>query len=183
MAANALRALLAAALALAACACASSRTLGGTFSDMATGSELSAILVADREFDYSDVDVTLYEGRVMLTGTMRSEEGRRKLLANAWKADGVKQVIDEVLIADKTSVGQGLEDARIDQALRARLLSDRGVKSANYKFSVSQGVVYILGVARDEVELDRVLNHARSIAGVEKVVSHAVYRAQTARVR
>lgn len=183
MAENALRALLVAALALSAAACASSRTLSGTFSDMAVGSDLSAILLADREYDYSDVDITIYEGRLMLTGTMRSEEGRRKLLANAWKADGVKQVIDEVLIADKTSVGQGLEDARIDQALRAKLVTDRGITSANYKFSVSQGVVYILGVARDEVELDRVLNHARSTAGVEKVVSHAVYRAQTARMR
>lgn len=183
MAANALRALLAAALVLSAGACASSRTLSGTFGDMAADADLKGILLADREYDYSDVDITVYEGRLMLTGTMRSQEGRQKLLANAWKADGVKQVIDEVLIADKTSVGQGLEDARIDQALRARLVADRGITSANYKFSVSQGVVYILGVARDEVELDRVLNHARSTAGVEKVVSHVVYRAPLARVR
>ncbi len=157
-------------------ACASSRTLGGSVDDLSANTTLKGVLFTDRSHDYSDVDLTIYDGRLMLSGTMRSEEGHQKLLENAWKADSVKQVIDEVIIADKTSLGQGFEDTRIDQALRAKLIADRGVTSGNYKFSVSRSVVYIIGVARDEMELDRVLNAARATAGVEKVVSHVVYR-------
>ena len=84
-------------------ACASSRTLSGTVSDLGTNAELKSVLFSDRSHDYSDVDLTLYDGRLMLTGSMRTEDGHKKLVENAWKAKGVKQVIDEIIIADKTT--------------------------------------------------------------------------------
>lgn len=172
--------ILLAAAALTLGACASSRNLDESFSDMSANAELKAVLFADRTHDYSDVDLTVYEGRLMLTGAMLSEEGRRKLIENAWKADGVDEVIDEIIIADKkTSFGQGFEDARIDQTLRTRLIADSDVTSSDYKMSVSRAVVYLIGVARSKKELDEAIRAARSVAGVEKVVSHVVIRSVT----
>lgn len=162
--------------ALALGACASSRSLDKSFSDMSANAELKGVLFADRTHDYSDVDLTLYEGRLMLTGTMRSEDGRRKLIENAWKADGVDEVIDEIIIAEKTSFGQGFEDARIDQTLRTRLIANNDVTSGDYKMSVSGAVIYLIGAARSQEELDKALQLARSVAGVEKVVSHVAIR-------
>ena len=156
-------------------ACASNKTLGSSVDDFSAAQTVRKALLTDRNYDYSDVDITMYEGRLMLTGTMRSEEGRRKLVANAWKASNVRQVIDEIVIADKTKMGQGFKDSRIDQAINAKLLTDRGVTSADFKVAVSQGNAYIIGVARDQIELDRVLNHARSTANVVRVVSHVIY--------
>ena len=106
----------------------------------------------------------------MLTGTMRAENGRRKLVENAWKADGVKQVIDEVLVSDRTSFGQGLEDTRIEQAIRTKYVVSGNVRSSNYKIAVSGAVVYLLGVARDKSELDRALEAASKTAGVNSVI-------------
>ncbi len=157
-------------------ACASSRSLDESLSDLSGNAQLKTVLFSDREYDYSNIDTTLLEGRLMLTGSMWSEEGRARLIANAWKAEGVDQVIDEVLIADKTSFGQGFEDARIDKALRASLIADGDVTSGRYKFSVSEAVVYILGVARTQQEMDKVLKTAQSINGVEKVISHITIR-------
>jgi osmotically-inducible protein OsmY len=42
--------------------------------------------------------------------------------------------------------------------------------------SVSDGVVYMLGVARDQEELDLALRKASETAGVKGVVSHVVLR-------
>jgi len=162
--------------AFALSACASSRSLDQSFSDLSGNAELKAVLFADRTHDYSDIDMTLYEGRLMLTGTMRSEEGRRKVVANGWKAENVTEVIDEIIIAEKTPFGQGFEDTRIDQTLRARLIADNDVLSGTYKMSVSRAVVYLLGSARDQKELDEALSLARSVAGVEKVVSYVAIR-------
>ena len=173
---TALKSLFALAAALAVAACASSRSLDDSFSDLAGNAELKGVLFADRTHDYGDVDITLYEGRLMLTGTMRTEEGRAKLIENAWKADGVEQVIDEILIEEKTSFGQGLADARIDQSLKAKLITDGDVTSSRYKVSVSKGVVYLIGAARSEAELEETVSIARKISGVQKVVSHAVIR-------
>lgn len=157
-------------------ACGSSRSLDNSFTDLSANTQLKAVLFADRSHDYSDIDLTLYEGRLMLTGAMRSEEGHKKLIENAWKAEGVTQVIDEVLIDSKTSFGQGFEDSRIDQVLRAKLLASKDVTSGDYKIAVSKGVVYLLGSARNQEELDAAVENARSIAGVEKVVSHITLR-------
>lgn len=157
-------------------ACASSRNLDESVADIGADAQLKAVLFADRSHDYGDVDITIFEGRLLLTGTMKSEEGRQKLIANAWKAEGVDQVIDEILVGDGTSLGQGFEDARIDAALRARLIADDEVKSADFKASVSKGVVYLLGVSRSEAQLNEALEIARSIGGVEKVVSHVLVK-------
>lgn len=160
------------AAALAAAACASSRSLDKSFSDLSASTELKTVLFSDRSYDYSDIDITIYEGRLLFTGTMRSEDGRKKLIENAWKADGVTQVIDEIFIGDRTPFGQGFEDTRIDQTLRAKLIADKDVTSSDYKIAVSGAVVYLLGSARDKAELDEAVNLARTISGVEKVVSH-----------
>jgi len=160
-------------------ACASSRNLDESFSDLGGNAELKAVLFADRTHDYGDVDLTLYEGRLLLTGTMRSESGREKLIENAWKAENVKEVIDEIQIAEKTSFGQGFEDTRIDQTIRARLIAAEDVIASEYKLSVSKAVVYVMGSARDQAELDEALNVARSVAGVEKVVSYVTLRNPT----
>lgn len=157
-------------------ACASSKTIGSSVDDFNAANTVRGALFSDRSYDYSDVDLTLYAGRLLLTGTMHTEEGRRKLVANAWKADNVRQVIDEIQIAPKTKRGQGFTDSRIDQAIKTKLLTDRGVASSDYKIAVSNSVVYMLGVARDQVELDRALNHARSTAGVKLVRSHVIYQ-------
>ena len=156
-------------------ACATSRSLDQSFDDLGANAKLKEVLLTDRSYDYGDVDLTIFEGRLLLSGTMRSEAGREKLLANAWKSDGVKQVIDEVFVGDKTSFGQGLEDGRIDAALRAKLIADDDVKSSDVKIAVSNGVVYLLGVTRDQQSLDRMLTLARNTGGVNKVVSHVLF--------
>lgn len=159
-----------------AAGCSSSRNLDESFTDIGADADLKVILFADRTHDYGDVDITVFEGRLLLTGTMRSDEGKQRLLENAWKAEGVDQVIDEVLVASKTPFSQGVRDSRIDAAIKARFLTDDDVKSSNYKISVSSGVVYLLGVARNEAALNRALEIARSTKGVDRVVSHVLVR-------
>ena len=155
--------------------CGSSRSAGANLDDVGANSGLKRILLFDQNHDYSDVDVTVFEGRVLLTGTMRSVDGQQKLVENAFKAPNVVQVIDETVIAAKTSFGQGVNDSRIDRALKTKLLTDRGVASRNYKIAVSNGIIYLLGVARDETELARALNHATTTSGVRQVISHILY--------
>lgn len=165
--------------ALAVSGCASERTLGGTFRGIGSDAALKSKLFTNRQHDYSDIDLTLSDGRLLLTGTMRSEEGRAVLVERARVVKGVKQVIDEVVIADKTSRGQGWDDSEIDRTLKTRWLTSKGVDSRNYKVSVSQGVVYVIGRARDDQELQNALAIARDVKGVSRVVSYVDLLFQT----
>ncbi len=162
--------------ALAIAGCASSRSLDMSFNDLSANADLKGVLFVDRSHDYSDVDITVYEGRLLLTGTMRSDGGHKKLVENAWKADGVEQIIDEIFVGDKTPFGQGFEDARIDQTLRAKMIASDDVKSGNYKIAVSNGVIYLIGSAGAQREIDKATNLARSISGARKVISYVTLR-------
>ncbi len=156
-------------------ACSSSRTLDGTFNDIGADARLKRVLLADRSHNYADIDITVFEGRLLLTGTMLSDEGRLQLIENAWKAEGVQEVIDEIYVGDSTPFGQGFADARIDTALKARLVADQDVKSSDVKIAVSNGVVYLLGAVRSQKRLEKIVHHARTTGGVNKVVTHVLY--------
>ena len=161
---------------LALSACASSRSLGESITDISADAQLKGVLLADRSHDYADIDLTVYEGTLLLTGTMRTTEGRDALIANAWKAGGVEKVIDEVVVGEKTSFGQGVEDSRIEAALRARFITDENVKSGDFKIAVSGGAVYLLGAARDAGQIARANEIASGLTGVSRVVSHVGVR-------
>ena len=72
-------------------------------------------------------------------------------------------------------MSQGRKDAFIDQKLETALIADTGVAAGNYRILVSQGTVYLLGVAQGPNELRRVTGQAQAIEGVNEVVSHVIY--------
>ena len=164
-----------AALALTAPACVQNRTAGGNVDDLTSDVSLKGKLLKDGLYDYSDVDITVFEGRLLLTGTMRSEEGKAHAGQIAEKAQNVSEVINEVSIGSRTTFRQGTSDASIDSKLGLALLADNGVYRGNYQIAVSGGTVYLLGVAQGPTELARVTEHARTISGVNSVVSHVIY--------
>lgn len=164
----------AAALSLLA-ACAQNRTLGEGIDDVGADLNLKRQLLFDKDIKTADVDLTVFEGRLLLAGTVPNEESYQGLLDRARRVGGVREVIDEVRIGPKTTRGQGLKDAVIDEKLGAALLADNGVYRQNYQIMVSQGTVYLLGVAQGPNELRRVTDHAATIDGVEGVVSHVAF--------
>jgi len=147
--------------------------------DARADANLKGRLFSDREHDYGDLDITIYGGRLMLTGSMRTQEGRAHAVDIARRTPNIDEVVDEIVVGDPTGMGQGARDAYIDERLEVLLLSDGGVKRTNYEIAVSDGAVYLLGVARTQAELERVVGHARTISGVERVVSHVRLRIAT----
>jgi osmotically-inducible protein OsmY len=166
---------LAAAISLSATACVQNRTFGSGVDDIQSDASLKARLFKDERFDYGDVDITVYEGRVLLTGTMRTDEGKYHVGKAAERSANVVEVLNEIVVSDRTPFQQGARDALIDQRLSFALRADNGVYKGNYQIAVSNGTVYLLGLAQGPNELRRVTEHARNIKGVKSVVSHVIY--------
>jgi osmotically-inducible protein OsmY len=167
--------LLIAALGLGLSACVTNRSFGDTVDDSAVDLSLKRELFADTAYDYSDVDIAVFEGRLLLTGTVRSIDARRELGFKAASLGRAEEILNEVVVGGRTSIGQGTRDALIDQRLTAALVADNGVFSNNYQVIVSNGTVYLLGIAQGPEELARVTGHARTVDGVRDVVSHVVF--------
>lgn len=124
----------------------------------------------------SGLDCSVFDGKVLITGTVKNPEWRVDAVRLAWQVDGVKEVHSEAQVSDKTSLSDDARDTWITTRLRSALTFDPNVRSLNYTIETVNGVVYLIGSARTQSELDTVTNHARNIPNVRKVVTYVDIR-------
>lgn len=121
---------------------------------------------------FRKLDLTVNQGRVLITGVVQNPEHRVEAVRLAWQPSGVKSVINEVKVADSEGIMGYAKDTWITTKLRAAILADADIESLNYSIDTVQGTVYLMGFAQDQQELDSVIDTARTISGVKRVVSY-----------
>jgi osmotically-inducible protein OsmY len=121
---------------------------------------------------FRKLNLTVDQGRVLITGVVQNPEHRVEAVRLAWKAKGVKQVINEIKVAETSGVTGYARDTWITTRLRTALTFDRNVRAINYSIDTVQGTVYIMGVGRNQAEINRVVETARTIPDVKQVISY-----------
>ncbi len=159
-----------------ATAAAQERGLKGAIDDTAIRARINALWLDHDEVMYRKVTLSISEGRVLLTGRVQVDRMMFDAVRLAWKAKGVKEVINEVQVNDSGGFGAFFRDTWISARLKLNLALDDQVSSINYAIDTVSGVVYLFGIARDREELQRVANHAKKLDYVRKVVNHVWVR-------
>lgn len=118
------------------------------------------------------VSFNIRYGRVMLTGIVNNQAEAQRAVTLTWKGRGVLEVINELVVSPERSYARIAEDSLTKRNLEARLLITKDVWVINYSMDVTEGTAYIIGRVKDNAELNRVLNVARTTRGVKRVVSH-----------
>lgn len=155
------------------------RGLGGVIDDTVIhGKVTSAYFANDVKFKL--ITAKVHEGRVLLTGTVPKPEDRVDAVRHAWKVEGVKTVINEIMVEDDSGVLDLARDKWVSTQLRLKITFDSKIKAINYAIDTVNGTVYLMGVAQNEWELSLVSNHARSLDYVRRVVSHVRIKSDTA---
>ena len=121
---------------------------------------------------FRKLDMTVNNGRILLTGVVQNPEHRVEAVRLAWQPNHVEQVINEITVADSDGFTGFARDTWITGRLRTALMFDRDVQSVNYSIDTVKRVVYLMGWAQDQAELNRVMEIARTISDVEQVVSY-----------
>lgn len=126
--------------------------------------------------DYKDllanVEVKSVEGRVLLTGNVDKPESQIEAVRLAWQVTGVKEVINEIQISDKAGVWNYARDVWISTQIRSKLLLEKGVRSINYSVITVNQVVYLMGIAQNQEELNKATYVASTTNYVQRVVSY-----------
>ncbi len=148
------------------------RGFKNTVSDSALETTISGKLLGHSGRLFLDVSVEVNEGRVLLTGVVAKPEHRIEAVKLAWQTDGVREVINEIQIRDDTGILDSARDGLVTTELSSKITFDKRIKGVNYSIETVNGVVYLIGVAQSQEELDRVINHARQISYVRRIVSH-----------
>lgn len=118
------------------------------------------------------VDVNVQSGEVLLTGALPTEEMHLDAVKIAWEPQGVVRVIDNIGKSEGATLGTYTADTWITTQLKSKLMLDGDIQSRNYSIKTVSSQVYLMGIAQDQTELDKVIEHARNTSGVTQVVSY-----------
>ena len=161
-------------------AAAQDRGLSGAISDTGIRLEINHLWFQESEILYRKVQLQVQEGRVLLSGAVPDPETRVNAVRLCWQVEGVKEVINEIEVDDETTLTDKARDVVISTKLKSRLLADKDVSSINYSIEVVNQSIFLLGVAQNQEELDRVIAHAKDIAYVRRVKNYVRVKDQLA---
>jgi len=158
--------------ATAGVAAAQERGLGGAIKDTAINAEIAKNWINFSPDLFVEISADVHEGRVLLTGTVSDPQARLDAVRLAWQADGVRQMINEIQVTNEGGVADFARDSWITGQLRTKITFDKEVLAINYSIETVNGIIYLMGIAQDKAELDRVIRYARNIKYVKNVISH-----------
>ena len=139
--------------------------------DISAGRAIKARMKRAVEYDMSGVDVEVAHGIVLLAGNVPSQQDRIEAERIAWSAPYISEVGNEIHIGDGKSFGQRSQDGLLQSAIRSRLFVSQA-KSANVNVETHNGTVYLLGIARNPEELERMAMIASTTKGTREVISY-----------
>src|SRR5690606_11734114 len=116
--------------------------------------------------NFEGIEITVYNGKVLLTGTARTEQDRAAAVRLAKVAQGVREVIDAIEIGEEGNFPDLARDAWISAKVRNENLFDDRVYSPNFMVRTEDKVVYLLGIAESVHERDAVVENAHHVKGV-----------------
>lgn len=119
--------------------------------------------------DAARVNVTSYAGRVLLTGEIPDEAGKKRATEAAQQVEQVKEVFNETRVGEKRPIGERTQDTWITSKVKSALIKTKDVPTRTMIVTTDHGVVYLLGrVTEDESKRAAIV--ASSTPGVKKVI-------------
>ena len=149
------------------------RTTGAQLEDR--GIELrTGNRVDDRFGDRTHMNVTSYNGYVLLTGEVPDEATRAEIEKLARGVRNVLGVTNDLQVAGKSSLGSRSNDSYLTSKVKTRFVDSGKFNAIHVKVVTEAGVVYLLGMVTEK-EAEDAVEIARTTGGVRKVVKMFEY--------
>ena len=120
------------------------------------------------------VEITVNDGAVLMTGKVPTHDEKALATKLVWEVRGVREVINELQISNKSDIKDIAKDLAASASLRTKLIADKRVSSLNFDIDIVNGIVYLSGIASNAVEKNIVVAHAREVNFTQQVVDYIV---------
>ena len=147
------------------------RSLGTQIDDSIMEKNLTTRLTMENKKYFLSVKPKVLDGRIFITGKVDNPEEKLKITKIAWETRGTRSVRNDIKIKEKFDIKRSAKDALITSQLRAALIFNKKIKSTNYQIDTYKSNIYIYGIASNREELEIVINEAKSILDVNKVIA------------
>ena len=116
------------------------------------------------------INVTAYQGKVLLTGQSPSSDLAARAKQIAMGVDGATEVYNEIRNGQPIGLGTASNDTWITTKVRSQLLASDQVKSSNVKVMTENGEVFLLGLVTER-EGQAAADTASRVSGVKHVTT------------
>ena len=122
----------------------------------------------------TSADVSVNDGAVLFTGKVKTPEDKIQATRLAWEIKGVREVVNELKVADTSSIKDIAKDLAASATLRGKMIADKDISSLNFSIDVVNGIVYLSGVASTPEEMNKVISHAKNLRFAQEVVNYII---------
>jgi osmotically-inducible protein OsmY len=147
------------------------RTIGTQIDDSIMQKNLVARLSLKDKKYFLVLKVKTLDGRIFLTGKVDDPEEKLHITKIAWETEGVRSVKNDIKIKEDFNFKQSAKDLLITSQLRTALIFNKNIKSTNYNVDTYKKKIFIYGIALTSKERKEVINEAKQILDVEKVIA------------
>ena len=152
------------------------KSFGTAVDDATIKLNISKKLLISENNLFINIDTNVVEGMVLLIGIVKNQESRIEAVKIAWEVDGVKEVINEIEIGDKTSIKEYANDVWITTQIKALAVKDIGLRSISYNIETIRGKVFLAGITSRPKQLETLVNIAKNVKGVKEIVNYVVIK-------
>lgn len=146
------------------------RTTGTVVEDSAIELKAARALKNDAEIvKNSNVSISSYNERVLLTGQAANERIKNKIVDTVKNVSKVRTIYNEIAVAQPESFRSSSYDTWLTTKVKANLTSSTEVNPINIKVKTDSKTVYLMGLVTP-TEGDKATEITRQIGGVQKVV-------------
>jgi len=152
------------------------RTTEQQMLDAIVAGHAQAELYKNKDIRADQITTYCYFGKLYLVGEYDSQEQLRTVYECMDKVEGKREVISRLYLRETDEENSFFSDQSQYAELQAQLMADFEVTSTPIEVRIVQGDIILLGVIHDKEERDRIVAHAMSMDGINRVVSYLYHQ-------
>jgi len=159
------------------------RTLGTQIDDSIMQKSLLARLALTEKKYLVKLSIKVLDGRIFLSGNADTPEEKLNITKLAWETKGARSVKNNINIKQKFSFKNAAQDVLITSQLRVALILNKNVKAANFNIDTINQKTYVFGIAHSEDEKKEIIQEAKQIVDLKKLVTSILMTSDLSRQR
>tara|TARA_B100000886_G_scaffold330064_1_gene280113 strand:- start:1110 stop:1718 length:609 start_codon:yes stop_codon:yes gene_type:complete len=152
------------------------RSMGTVIDDATIKVNIAAKFLNAGNNLFVNINTSVLEGRVLLTGLVENQEIRIEAVRLVWEVEGVQEIINEIEIGNRSTLKDYASDLWINTQARAVAAKTVGLKAITFNFETIQGKIYIAGISKRPDLLDEMISALKNIKGVNEIVNYVIIK-------
>ena len=152
------------------------RSFGTVVDDATIKVNIAAKFLGAGNNIFVNINTSVLEGRVLLTGLVETQEIRIEAVRLVWEIEGVREVVNEIEIGNRETLKDYANDLWINTQARGVAAKTIGLRAVAFNFETINGRIFVAGLTSRTDQLDALISALKTIKGVKEIVNYVIVK-------